>query len=335
MPGRSNDLANNLMSRFPARKLPVLLALLMAMPLPADAGAPANPSTQQVDAAVAEGYQALRELDGLINAIGFRMAVSSSDLCRDTVPLTGLGLHDIAQYRGSRADAVRALSGLGDRVQVMAVAPDSPAARVGVQVGDDILAIDGWQTPEQRQASGRDEGVEAVTRHLEAAGKDGTIRLTIRRRGTPAPFDLQLRPVTGCPGRFMVNTNNAVQAGSDGRIASINLGMIEFAAEEDQVAFLIGHEFAHNILTHRARLLQSGGRGARQAEADADRWALYLMDRAGYDPGAAALFWRRYKARFGNPIFSVHPSIANRIESAEETAAAIRAARARGEVPKP
>lgn len=331
----TNVLASNLMSPLLMRKVPVLLATLMAMATPAYAVIPQNGQAQQVDAEVAEGYRALRALDGLINAIGFRMAVASRDLCVDTAPLTGMGLHDIAQYRGSRADAVRVLSGLGDRVQVMAVAPDSPAEHAGVRVGDDILAIDGWQTPEQRQAKGRDDGVETVTRRLEMAGRDGTILLTIRRRGTPAPFEVQLRPVTGCPGRFMVNTNTAVQAGSDGRIASINLGMIEFAAEKDQVAFLIGHEFAHNILKHRVRLLQSKGRGARQAEADADRWALYLMDRAGYDPGAAALFWRRYKARFGNPIFSVHPSIGNRIESAEETAATIRAVRARGEVPKP
>ncbi|MET0247186.1 MAG: M48 family metallopeptidase, partial [Sphingomonas sp.] len=104
-----------------------------------------------------------------------------------------------------------------------------------------------------------------------------------------------------------VNPDDELQSKADGVYVQINSGMIRFAGDEDQVAAMLAHEFAHNILRHRIRLEAAGvrrgifgqlGRSARlirQTEVEADRLSVYLMANAGYPPAAIVTFWTRYR----------------------------------------
>ncbi len=139
-------------------------------------------------------------------------------------------------------------------------------------------------------------------------------------------------------------------------------GLLSQTRSDDQLAAVIGHEIAHVRLRHaEARLnrnlapgiligvarlpgavtgvgaLETAGDLAgsavavgtilpfsRQEELDADRDGLLYLFRAGYDPSAAAAFWRGMggggTSRKPPEVLSTHPSDARRIAALEKAA---------------
>lgn len=80
-----------------------------------------------------------------------------------------------------------------------------------------------------------------------------------------------------------------------------------------------------DILTQGAGLLALSY--SRSAEAEADRYSVELMHRAGRDPAAIARFFELLQARFGlddtRDFFSTHPATAGRIDTVRRYAAEI------------
>ena len=131
-------------------------------------------------------------------------------------------------------------------------------------------------------------------------------------------------------------------------------GIVDKMENEAEMAFVMAHEIAHAIARHGgervswSRLQSLGGilvavgfksetisqiYGAgselgvmlpfsRQNEAEADFIGLTLMAKAGYDPHAAATFWRRFAAGHEasgviDGLFSTHPCDEDRIKAME------------------
>ena len=134
-------------------------------------------------------------------------------------------------------------------------------------------------------------------------------------------------------------------------------GMFGVAKNEAQLAAVLGHEVAHNLLEHAAQRVSTqiateagtqilgsalaiGGLGgaeelaallgagaqyglilpySRNQELEADRIGLRLMAQAGYDPRAAVELWRNMaEAGARQPEFlSTHPGPENRIRQLE------------------
>jgi predicted Zn-dependent protease len=181
---------------------------------------------------------------------------------------------------------------------------------------------------------------------IEAAFADGAADAEIRRAG--APLTLRLGSEPGCASRFELLLTRGMNANADGRYVQVTVPLATFAADDGELAAVLAHEFAHNILGHRVRLDQAGvsrgffgnfGRNARnirETEIEADRMCVYLMERAGYDPEAAVRFWSRFGRRGLNFLGSpTHPNWRSRIALLETEIVAIRAARAAGRVPVP
>ena len=132
-----------------------------------------------------------------------------------------------------------------------------------------------------------------------------------------------------------------VNAGADGTYAQLTTGIVEFAANDDELALVIAHEMAHNVRGHRSWLDQrkvsrgllkslDGSAGKiRKTEVEADYLALYFVERAGFRAEAAPGFWRRYGPGSLLEIFSdgTHPGRASRISAAEQTIREIRSKR--------
>jgi predicted Zn-dependent protease len=88
-------------------------------------------------------------------------------------------------------------------------------------------------------------------------------------------------------------------------MVQIGSGFLD-AYPDEQLAAVIGHEFAHNILHHRDRLEARGvdygllsGFGAnvkyfRQTEVQADLLSVYLLANAGYPVRATVDFWKHF-----------------------------------------
>jgi len=148
--------------------------------------------------------------------------------------------------------------------------------------------------------------------------------------------------VSGCASRFQVVPSDKRAAKADGLYVQLTSASVAYTRSDDELAAFVAHELAHNILQHRVRLNQEGVawdapvRSAREArlfqltEFEADRLAIHLMERAGYDPAAAVRLWTRQSREPQGPRSGSHPSWASRIAAMKAEIAAIRRARANG-----
>jgi hypothetical protein len=318
----------------------LLINLLILLFLPAGVAA-AQPGQN------ADSLAAMRALDGRVAAIGHRLAVTSLDWCRERAWLPGFVIHDLSQYGAAyRVDAARTF-GLDDGPGVLALVPGGPAAGAGLRTDDILLALDGRPVP--RGTPGRDgsfEQMERILTALDEALVDGRVSLLVQRSGRR--LDIPVEAVRGCATRFQLVPGRRMNAQADGIYVQLTTALAQYATDDAELAAILAHEFAHNVLGHRVRLNEAGvrrgllanfgmnARRIRETEIEADRLSVYLMERAGYDPLGAVRFWSRFGRRGFNFLGSpTHPNWRLRVRSFEEEIAKIRAARAAGRVPAP
>jgi hypothetical protein len=323
-------------------RLPALRAVAAAFLI----GVACSATAATLDEQVAQ-LHAMRTFDQRVATVGFRLAVASRDLCADPVWLPGLELHDLSEYGSdSRAAAIQAF-GLDSDAAVLALAADGPAARAGLALDDHVQSLDGQPLPRAApDATGSFDRMARIMDAIDAAFADGAASVGIERAGAPATIDIVA--VRGCPSRFQLIPSARLNALADGRYVQVTTALADYVADDDELAAVLAHEFAHNILHHRARLdaehvsrgfFGNFGRNARlirATEAEADRLSIYLLDRAGYDPEAAVRFWSRFgRRRLSFLNAPTHPDWRRRVASFEAEIVKVRAARAAGRVPVP
>jgi hypothetical protein len=271
----------------------------------------------------------LRTGDHRVATVVYRLAARGISYCGASHPLTGMALHHLEDYaKADKAEATRQY-GLDKGPAVLAVVAESPAARAGVQAGDILLSVNGTRLPTRPAVPAprkpRQLAVE-VDALIEREARTGALRFEALRGAHP--LSLALKPVLGCPARGRLAQSNQPNAFADGRYAIMTTKMLDFVASEDELAVVMAHELAHNILGHPQRLdaqkvphgiLRGFGKNAgrvRVTEEEADRLSLKLLWAAGYDVSAAIPFWRRLYARY-DPIpipkfMRTHPSLGAR-----------------------
>jgi beta-barrel assembly-enhancing protease len=305
-------------------------------------GVPIISATAQASAPEAR-LDAVRAVDRRVATIGHRLAVANLAWCARTEWRHGLVLLELSQIApGLRADATRAFgrdSGLG----IMALAAAGPAERAGLRANDIIVGLDGHALP----APGGDApaALQARLAALPAAFEDGSAEVEIVRGQTR--LAVTVRAERGCATIFQGVPRRSRNANADGMTVNINAGLIDYARDDDELAAVMAHEFAHNVLRHRDRLTAArvsrgvlgigrDSRSIRETEIEADRLCVYLMDRAGYDPRAAVRFWTRFGPHPLNFLRSRdHPGWRDPIRSLEAEIAKVQAARAAGRVAEP
>lgn len=138
-------------------------------------------------------------------------------------------------------------------------------------------------------------------------------------------------------------------------IIAFTLALIADVQNEDELAFVMGHEAAHHIAGHIARQQQNAVAGAvifaglatlsggdantvrsaqelgaqvgarsysKDFELEADALGTVITKRAGYDPLRGAAFFTRIPDP-GDKFLGTHPPNASRIETVRRTAAAL------------
>lgn len=290
---------------------------------------------------------AMRALDRRVATVGHRLAVGNVDLCAASIWLPGFAVHDLSQYGAEfRPAAIRAF-GLDAGPGVLALAAEGPAERAGLRADDILLGLDGEPPPRgppQRERSF--DRMELILAALDRAFDDGRADLEVGRRGGSQTIAVQAE--RGCASRFQLIPGQGLNARADGRYVQVTAAIAEYVQDDAELAAVLAHEFAHNVLGHRVRLDEAQvargffgnfGRNARrirETEVEADRLSVYLLERAGYDPEAAVRFWSRFGRRGFNFLGSpTHPNWRLRIRSFEAEIDVIRRARAAGRVPMP
>ncbi|HVF93135.1 MAG TPA: M48 family metallopeptidase [Sphingomonas sp.] len=315
-------MTNNTVRRF------VLLAVLLA-----------TPSAQAIPAVdPAATFVALRAVDSRMAAIAFRLTTANAALCRDLAPAPGWALHSLGQYDPALRDSARATFGFETPVSVEAVVAGSPAARAAVAADDSLVAVNGARIaadplPRTAASTARDAAAALVARQPAAA----PLRVTLRRGGREREATIAASP--GCASAFEILLGPGMDASADGRIVQVAVRFFE-RYTDDQVAVVVAHELAHNILRHRARLddakvkrgllaeIGRNGRLFRQTETEADLLGVHLLRNAGYDPQGAVAFWRDHGGDVDGGIFRsrTHPSSRARVQALVDEIARIPAA---------
>jgi predicted Zn-dependent protease len=153
--------------------------------------------------------------------------------------------------------------------------------------------------------------------------------------------------------------DTSLNAYADGTSVHVSPAMVRFAAQDHELAFILSHEFAHNIMRHVAGKQRNAmlgtllgvaadmaaasqgydsqgqfgkigmGIGANAYspafESEADYIGLYLLARSGYNYHDAPAFWRRMSVENPQAIYtgSTHPSNAERYVNMNKTIAEI------------
>lgn len=295
-----------------ARLLAFGLALWCAL------AGPGSPVLAQTAPVADAGLAALRASDVRVLTVGFRLAIANAPFCRVTENAIGLTLHHIGQY--GDAAAARATFGFARDYAVLALVGDGPAAQAGIRTDDAIVALNGAALappPAELAIIDQPEAYRPVAwadARLRSALDTPPITLTLLRDGRA--FDVSVTGMPACRSRFELRPSGDYGASADGDIVGITSAMLGFMVDNDELAAILAHEMAHNLLEHRKRLNAAGiqrglmqqlGRNARltlETEIEADRLSIWLMANAGYDPAGAIRFWTRYGKQRGKGIFS-------------------------------
>lgn len=264
---------------------PIFAALFAALltPLPAQATAPDDP------------FHLVARLDERVQTAGWRLARGNRAFCPDLAPATGLLLQDLQGW--DEPVAARGAFGVSPSTQVIvgAVAAGSPAQKAGLRAGEPVRTIADTVTEGDLPAAapGSFARQTALFDLLDASlARNGSVAIGTDGEDGKRRF-LKIAGEPACASRFEIQTSGDL-AKADGRRVLVSATMALELADEDQFAFVVAHEMAHNLLGHVA-LLRQTGRGwskVRRTEREADRLAVWLMANAGYDPAGAAAFMK-------------------------------------------
>lgn len=257
--------------------------------------------------------------------------------------------------------AASTVYGADERPRALVVMRDSPAAEAGMQVGDEIVQVNGIDIVDE----------ESLRNAIAASAAIGNrqSRVIVHRDGASRQFHMQPIPVCNY-GVLLISEAvsgmdpQSINAFADGESIYFTSGMMRFVESDEELALVVAHEIAHNVMKHiEAKqanaslgtvldLLIAGGTGiltgafgqlgasafSQDFEAEADYVGLYLMAAAGYEINSAEHFWRRMAAENPDSIESYsssHPSPPERFLNISRTVREIEEKRRRGESLEP
>ena len=239
--------------------------------------------------ALAGALSALRDADARVAAVAWRLQTANVALCPDSVALPGFSVETLDQYAaGERAQAT-AEFGLKDLPQVSAVVPGSAADRAGLREGDMLLAVDGQPMPRAMADRPDYKRTALVEAALATALARPPVTLTLASRTVTFSGD------RGCASNVQLVPGGRLDAVADGHYVQISGVMYEFVANDSELAFIIAHELAHNIVAEAGRAGRASAQ--RKAELAADRAAIGMMTQAGYDADAVVPLMERLRRK--------------------------------------
>ena len=291
------------------------------------------------------------DLQDRLYRVAAPLLIDNADLCRAQArSLLGFTAKNKYSYPGEYADAAQAVLGYGDRLEVSGVLSNSGAARAGLRKGDGLIAVEGKNLP-----TGPNAETEAATILGPLVGSHAALGMTVARSGATHTLNV---PVTrACAFKIDIGNSDNVNSYADGQRVMITRGMVNFAGSDEAIAFVLAKDIASNVLGQAGALRSSytigsiidnlvsvkpdlsmliGSAGVKpvpqEMDAEADRLALYMLARAGYNIEHAHAFWQhlatQYPASVMNGYTATHPGIAYRLAAIDKTVAEIKAKQA-------
>ncbi len=220
--------------------------------------APASPAapTVAVPAAPTPQQLMLRDIvaqQDRLYRVAAPLLVNNTELCKGNARnLLGFTAKNRYSFSDELSEAAQQAYGMDDRLQVMGVLAGSGAARAGIRVGDKLDMVEGKPVPPGADAE-RQAAHHARPADHAAAHRPGS---TMLRNGAPVQVNV---PFTrACAYSIELGNADNVNAYNDGRRVLITRGMMNFAANDNELAYVLAKEMAHNSLNH-ARVQRTTG----------------------------------------------------------------------------
>jgi hypothetical protein len=282
-----------------------------------------------------------------IYGVAAPLMVKNAPLCRSLArPLLGFTAKNRYSYPAELAPAVESALKLDDRLRVMQVLGGSGAMRAGIRPGDILQSVQEQPLPRGPQAENQ------AARLLLPLLKNTTDIAILVLRGDQ-PIKLTVPLTAACAFSMEIGHAHQANAYADGRRIMITTGMLDFLGSDEELAVILAREIAHNVLQHAisqqmtttiasmidallplkpdtTALARREGLRPMSAKADqeADRLAMYLLARAGYDPAATERTMEKiaqaYPASQTNTYTALHPWTSERRQSIQAALSEIR-----------
>lgn len=260
-------------------------------------GQPASPLSTP-GPAVTEDIELYMRQRADVESVGFRLRRAAAPECaRQGRARADIGLVVWSRANFPNPDDRRRLAetfGLGDGVTVGLSIRHGPAEKAGIKPGDVLVRINADDLPPGPGATARFIALST------AAAASGTIALQLADGNTR-----RVDPETVCASPALLIRSPEMNAATDGNAIAITTGLYATLRSSDELAVILGHELAHDLLGHTG----SGWRADPSREIEADRKGLELAARAGFDIRAAPALWSRLNTTgVAGGIARTHPS---------------------------
>lgn len=285
-----------------------------------------------------------------LDKVAGTLQIHNADLCRKRVRhLFGFSATNKYSYSPLLTQTASETAGLGERLQVTNVISGSGAEKAGVQTGDILLTIEGLPVPQGRSAES-----EVVKMLSPIVSKKTAVTMTVSRQGYQQQLVVPL--TLSCGFRVELGHTDHVNAYSDGNRILVTRGMMRFAKTDNELAYVIGKEMAHNVLNH-ARTLKTKATNrkiidnliqfdsqtyrytistkpmTRQFDTDSDILGLAMALRSGYEIDSAVHFWSRliqaYPSSNPTAYTAIHPNSQARLDLMPKSISRIKIAEER------
>lgn len=305
-------------------------------------------SVPQVDTAKEKELRALVALQDRLYNVSAPLLVDNAALCKSNArKLFGFTAKTKYSYSTEFVAAAQSVLGLGERLQITGLLPNSGAARAGVRRGDILVAVDGQPLPQGSNAER-----QAATMLGPIVASRSSVNLTLQRNGANLTLNVPL--TLACAFGVELGNSDYVNSYADGRRVLITRGMMNFTQSDEELAYLLAKEMAHNSLAHAHKqkmsatisgiidnlilihpdLSSMSGTGGiktytQEQDSSANVLALYMTARAGYGIDQAAAFWRRLATQYPPTTLTgytaIHPSTMDQIPTIGKTVIEITA----------
>lgn len=270
-----------------------------------------------------------------LDRVGGKLLINNAVLCRKQLRnLLGFSVANKYTYSPSSATLASEIYGLDDRLQIMNVIPGSGAEQAGLQRGDILSLIDGKPVP--RGIHAERDTVEMLS---SLVSRQKSLNLTVLRNRVPRKIAVSLTPACGF--RIELGQTAHVNAYSDGNRILVTQGMMLLAKSDEELAYILSKEMAHNVLEH-AKMLQNTRAATslidnliltptrpmshsglkpmpKKFDIDADTLSLAMSLRGGYGIDNAPRFWKKLAYRFpatnAMNYTTLHPATSARLEA--------------------
>ena len=305
---------------------------------------PVIPSkTNVAPPSVTLGIERYMEQRTHVESVGFRLRKAANQECHrvgKSKADLGIVVWSLANFPNPEdQQRLRASYSLTNAVTVAIAAKSGPAHAAGLAAGDVVASVNGEEIP---------AGIGATERFISLsnqAAKQGRVIIGLANGRSYA-----INPVSICEHPALLVRSPETNAAADGTSVAITTALYDVTQSDDELALVLGHELAHNVLNHlkqgqdtppkSGRLLDALLRSSISAaltsqatpphsqakEREADHVGLYIMARAGFDVSSAERLWAHLsRSTNASLLAKTHPSAPDRLAAIRQTTEEIRA----------